>query len=281
MEQDGSDDLAVSGAMITNPGLVRPHNEDFVLYRIPEPGDAIAAMGMLALVADGMGGHAAGEVASEVAGRALHFLYYQGGLPTADLLRRCFRAANRVVHSRASSNPEWKGMGTTCSAIVIHDNLLWLGHVGDSRIYILRDHALHQLSEDHSLVANFVRDGLLSPEQAKTSPERGVILRALGIHPDIEPQVWSEGMPLREGDIIMLCSDGLCDLVDDIAIGKILADADPMLACEELVRAALAGGGHDNISVGVFHISARQKVKEPSVLDTVRINVAALHGTNR
>ena len=248
-------DLAVSGAMLTHPGLVRPGNEDAVAYVLPRPGEAAAARGALALVADGMGGHAAGELASAIAAETVRRLYYELDGKVPQVLAQCLRAANRAIRAHAAGAPDCAGMGTTCTVLAIRGNAAWLGHVGDSRAYLLRGGALRQLSEDHSLVAALVREGRLTPAEAASSPDRNVILRALGTHDEVEPQIWPQGMALAAGDVLVLCSDGLSDLVDTEGIAAAAA-LPPHEACQTLLQAALAGGAHDNVSVGVFALTA-------------------------
>lgn len=247
----------IVGAMLSDVGRVREHNEDTVLYCIPQPNDQIAQLGVLALVADGMGGHAAGEVASAIAGRTIRLLFYKERIPVADALAKAFNVANQLIHEESARNPDYEGMGTTCTAIVVRDQCLWLAHVGDSRAYIVRSGRIHQLSDDHSLVAALVRDGAMTPKDAAMSPERNVILQALGTKPTVEPQIWDEGLPLRDGDTIVLCSDGLTDLVDDKTIAATVAGCEPFEACQRLVDAALTAGGHDNISAGVFRLVSK------------------------
>lgn len=242
--------------MLSHPGLVREQNEDSVLYCLPRSDDPGRRLGALALVADGMGGHAGGEVASAIAAQTIKLLYYEDDRPPPATLARAFGAANQLILRRSRENPEWSGMGTTCTAIVLRDDRVWLAHIGDSRAYIVRGGGIHQISEDHSLVASLVRNGTLTPEDAAASPERNVILQALGTKPEIEPQIWDEGLPVRPGDAIVLCSDGLTDLVDDDAIAAAVSGHAPFDACQALIDAALAAGGRDNVSVGVFGISA-------------------------
>lgn len=247
----------IVGAMLSHAGRVREHNEDAVLYCIPHPDDSAAQLGVLALVADGMGGHAAGEVASAIAARTIRLLFYKEYVPVANALANAFSVANRLIYEESARNPDYEGMGTTCTAIVVRDQHLWLAHVGDSRAYIVRGGRIHQVSDDHSLVAALVRDGTMTPEDAATSPERNVILQALGTKPAVEPQIWDEGLPLRDGDTIVLCSDGLSDLVDDETIAATVAGHEPIEACQRLVDAALTAGGHDNISAGVFTLVSK------------------------
>lgn len=130
------------------------------------------------------------------------------------------------------------------------------------RAYIVRNGEIRQISEDHSLVASLVRSGAMSPSEAAQSPERNVILQALGTRFDIEPQIWDRGLPLQTGDALILCTDGLTDLVDEVAIATIVATTAPFEACQALIDAALAAGGHDNISVGVFSVADEPKAPD-------------------
>ena len=244
--------LSVNGTMLTNPGIVRELNEDFVAWVLSDETDSAALFRMMALVADGMGGHAAGEVASEIAGRTVVRLYnaLKGSPP--EVLRACMAAANEAIIAHAQANPSCAGMGTTCTVLALQDDLAYLAHIGDSRAYLLRQGQLHQISEDHSLVAHLVRSGKLTPEEAAQSPDRSSILRALGTHQSTDPYLFREGMPLRAGDVFVLCSDGLTDVVDDATIHDVVARLPPDEACRQLIEAALAAGGPDNISVGIF-----------------------------
>jgi PPM family protein phosphatase len=248
--------LVVEGAMLSHPGRMRELNEDVVLYRVPGAVDPLVHLGTLAVVADGMGGHAAGEIASQIAAWTIHLLYYQENRPVPEALARAFGAANTVIHDRSRAYPECAGMGTTCTALVIRDGHAWLGHIGDSRAYMVRQGAIHQLSKDDSLVAQLVDEGTLTPEQARISPDRNVLLRALGTRPSVDPCIWDEGMKLAPGDALVLCSDGLCDLVEGEQIIATVMRYSPFEACQALIRAALDAGGHDNISVGVFAVSS-------------------------
>ena len=252
----GSRRLFIAGAMLSHPGFVRTSNEDRVIYRLPGKDDPDAAFGALALVADGMGGHAAGEVASAIAAESIHYLFYRRPQLVPDALAEAFAAANLAIHQRGSSDADCAGMGTTCTVVVLRDNQAWLGHVGDSRAYLIRGAAIHQISDDHSLVAELVRKGDLTDDEAKVFPDRNVILRALGIRPTVEPTIWSEGLPLLAGDIFVLCSDGLSDLVDDETIRRLAGSLAPLEACQALIDAALQAGGHDNVSVGVIAVDA-------------------------
>jgi protein phosphatase len=219
---------------------------------LPGKTDPKSRQGALLLVADGIGGHSAGEVASRMAADIICWQYYETNGLVPDVLRCCFAAANRAIHQRSLDEPGCAGMGTTCTVVAVVENHAYLAHVGDSRAYILRDETMCQISPDHTLVAELVRNGSLTAEEAARSPERHVIIKAMGTRPEVDPCVWTEGMPLRPGDRLVLCSDGLSDLVDDAAIQKIVGQHEPLEACEALIAQAIEGGGYDNISIGVF-----------------------------
>lgn len=257
-EADDGERLRVVAAMRSHPGCVRPANEDYVLFSVPDEDSPDAAHGVLALVADGMGGHAAGEVASEIAAKSVHYLFYRQAQPVPAALAEAFAAANLAIHERAQSDPACAGMGTTCTAVVLRDNHIWLGHVGDSRAYLVRKGKLYRISEDHSLVAELVRQGKISESEARDFPDRNVILRALGIEATVEPMIWREGLPAKPGDVLVLCSDGLSDVVDDETIRATASKLTPADACEALIKSALDARAPDNVSVGVLAIAAAE-----------------------
>ncbi|HXW29491.1 MAG TPA: protein phosphatase 2C domain-containing protein, partial [Xanthobacteraceae bacterium] len=229
--------LRVEAAMRTHVGLIRSANEDFVCYVTPREVDAVAR-GSLALVADGMGGHAHGELASALAGEVIRRVYYELEGTVPDVLAAAFTAAHRAILEWSEHNPECAGMGTTCTALALCDNAAWLAHIGDSRAYLLREATLTQLSDDQTLVAQMMRDGLLTREEAENSPVKNVILQALGATVDIVPAIWSEALTLVDGDVLILCTDGLCGLVDDAVIADIAARLAPHDACDALIEAA-------------------------------------------
>lgn len=266
--------LHPQGAMRTDNGVVRTHNEDCVTFVTPQPGDPAAARGSLMLVADGMGGHAAGEVASEIAAETVRRVYYELTGPIPHVLASAFAAANCAIRDWAEANPQCKGMGTTCTTLAVHDDEAWLAHVGDSRAYLLRDGVMTQLSDDQTLVAQMVREGQLTPEQAKHSPVSNVILQALGANGDVTPDVWTEPLKLASEDVLVLCSDGLSGVVSDATIAERAGSLPPDEACEALIAAAHAAGAPDNVSVGVFRMV-------PFTDRTAEDMAADLNGTTR
>jgi serine/threonine protein phosphatase PrpC len=266
----------IAGAMLTDVGRVRSSNEDSVAFVIPSKNDSAASRGALLLVADGMGGHAAGEVASALAVEAVRRVYFSLQVPVPESLMRAFETANRAILKHAKNNPECRGMGTTCTALAVYDGQVWLAHVGDSRAYLLRGGKLTQLSADQTLHAQMIREGLMTEEESKTSGGGNVVMQALGTGADVVPAVWEKGIPLIEGDTLVLCSDGLWNMVDDAAIAEIAGRAPPQEACQNLVGAALEAGGYDNVSVGIFAVRPPAAPRAGPQTATRRIDVASL-----
>ncbi|HEX9991728.1 MAG TPA: PP2C family serine/threonine-protein phosphatase [Acidimicrobiales bacterium] len=246
---------ALRAGAASDPGRVRAVNEDSSLVAHP-----------IFAVADGMGGHRAGDVASQVALAALKAASFE---PTVEGLREGIRAANVAVFERASNEPELRGMGTTlCAVAVVRDataegdgeaeaadgeERIAVANVGDSRAYLFRDGELEQLTHDHTLVQTMVDDDRLTPEEAAVHPQRHIVTRALGIEPEVDIDTW-EIVPFV-GDRFLVCSDGLFNEVDEGRIAAVLRRlADPDDAARELVRLANEGGGRDNITVVVVDV---------------------------
>jgi protein phosphatase len=220
----------------TDVGRGRPENEDSILV---DPAHGLYA------VADGMGGHRAGEVASATAIESLKAAYLGG-----QRLDEAMESANAAVFTKAAHDASMRGMGTTLTAVVVDDGTAVLGHVGDSRAYLMRDGSVTQLTDDHSLVEQLVREGRLSPEEALTHPQRAIITRALGV--DAEVEVDTYRVDLKPGDRLLLCSDGLTNMLSDDTIAVTLRRyADPQQAADTLVDMANQAGGDDNITVVV------------------------------
>jgi PPM family protein phosphatase len=229
-------------AGVTQTGNVRRSNEDSYLMRSP-----------LFMVADGMGGAQAGEIASRMCAEAFGAADLLRGAP-AEVLRETIQTANRRIFERSRSDPDVAGMGTTVTAAFMDDGgTIAFAHVGDSRAYLLRDGSLQRLSDDHSLVGELVRKGELSETDAERHPQRSVITRALGTDESVE--VDSFAVRAQDGDVFLLCSDGLNTMVPEPTIADILAgDGAAAKVARDLVRAALAGGGEDNVTAIVFRV---------------------------
>jgi serine/threonine protein phosphatase PrpC len=244
MSGDGAGLRLGRHAFATDPGRKRRQNEDAFVVRPP-----------LFAIADGMGGARAGEIASALAAGALTESGTRSG--GEDRVKALVQEANRRVHERASSDPETSGMGTTMTvALVEPSGDITFGHVGDSRGYVLRGDTLEQLTDDHSLVAELVRRGELSASDAEVHPQRSVITRALGTDPDVDVDAFT--VQPEAGDIYLLCSDGLSDMVAGETIEEVLVAnrGDLDVAAKALVRAANRGGGDDNITAVLFEILA-------------------------
>ncbi len=240
----------------TDTGRQRKGNEDSSFARAP-----------VFVVADGMGGAQAGEVASQIAVEA-----FEQGLPSTGTpeqrLTDIVQEANRRIHEVSRSEHERAGMGTTLTAAYLDDRHVAIAHVGDSRAYLFRNGALKRLTRDHSLVGELVRQGKLTEEQAEEHPQRSIITRALGPEPDVEVDTWS--YPASAGDVLLLCSDGLTSMIPEERITEILATAPSLAAAgDQLIAAANAAGGRDNITVVLFRleeVGADDAVDQPTTI---------------
>ena len=241
--------LLAEHAALSDIGLQRSSNEDSFIDQPP-----------LFAVADGMGGAQAGEVASRLAVETLRERAAAG-----DSLSEAAAEANRRIFKLAVENPDHAGMGTTLTALRLAGERAELAHVGDSRAYLLRDQAMTQLTDDHSLVGEWMREGTMTPEEAMASRYRSVLSRALGTEDEVE--VDHEEVDLRAGDVLLLCSDGLSGTVPDDKIKAALLGRAPEEAARRLVREAKSRGGHDNITVVVVRLKEQQSEKSAEPAD--------------
>lgn len=232
--------MTYTWASASHVGRVRSSNEDSV-----HPKTSGSGAELMALVADGMGGAAGGEVASATA--------LDAALATDGDLTDRIRAANRAVHALSVARPELAGMGTTVTIAHLRpDGQADFAHVGDSRAYLLRDGELRQLSDDHTVVAEWVKTGAITLDEAKTHPRRGMLTRSVGVAPEVAVDEFAER--LQAGDRLLLCSDGLNGMVPDGLIRSLLGSGTPEEAVWGLVEAANTAGGHDNITVLVVTV---------------------------
>jgi protein phosphatase len=240
----------------TDIGLVRKINEDsFLCEKLEGIEDSY-----LYIVADGMGGHNAGEVASSMAVNEVN-LYIKGNIEMLkhgdkeilDLIRNSLSHANDKVYKTSIVKSNCLGMGTTLSMVLIKDGITHIGHVGDSRIYLVRDSKIKRLTEDHSLVAELIKAGTIKPEEANSHPQKNVITRALGTEYNLDPDVFQEN--IQSGDIILICTDGLSNAVnEEDMVYTIVNNPDLNEACRLLIDKAKENGGFDNITVVVIQI---------------------------
>jgi PPM family protein phosphatase len=240
---------------LSHPGRRRRRNEDAWVCEPP-----------LFAVADGMGGARGGQIASKLAASALAAdASGSGEKRVVELIQE----ANRRVYERGAEDSAASGMGTTITVALVEDGAVAFGHVGDSRAYLIREDAIEQLTDDHSLVAELVRSGKISPEEAETHPQRSVITRALGTDPDVDVDAFS--VPAQPGDLFMICSDGLTSMVGDETILEVLRRRrdDLDAAAKELVENANRQGGEDNITVVFFEIA--EDKPQPTPEETARM----------
>jgi serine/threonine protein phosphatase PrpC len=231
--------------VITDTGRKRRRNEDAYVCEPP-----------LFAIADGMGGAQAGEVASRLAAAALRESGADAG--GEHRIYDLIQEANRRVYARSSTDPNTSGMGTTITVALVENGNVAFGHVGDSRAYLIRDGRMEQVTEDHSLVNELMKSGKLSREEAETHPQRSVITRALGTDPDVDADTFT--IEAQAGDVFLLCSDGLTDMVGEREIQELVERNRENLdaALKSLVKAANRGGGEDNITVVAFEIADEQ-----------------------
>ena len=229
----------------THIGLVRASNQDALLL-CPGKYDLYG-------VADGMGGHKAGDIASLMAVTLLR-RFISDARPSKDRFRRAIEETNLMIYEEQLYRPDLSGMGTTLTAIWEDKKHILLGHVGDSRAYRMRNGQIIQVSQDHSMVAELVRDGLISPEEARKHPYRNIITRALGADETVEADV--EELDKRPGDLYLICSDGLSEYVYEDRMQKILSENSLEDAADQLLNLALEGGGGDNVSLVLAEVTA-------------------------
>jgi protein phosphatase len=244
---------ALEVATATDPGMVRSHNEDSIGTDID--------IG-LAVLADGMGGYNAGEVASGIAvamlttemrqvleDHAPHEIDSSGETLAEKFVRETSAKANAAIYQTAKSQPQYAGMGTTLVVCLFFDNRMTVGHIGDSRLYRLRQEVFEQVTRDHSLLQEQIDSGMISKEQARFSQNKNLVTRAVGIDPEVETEIHTYNV--EPGDIYLLCSDGLSDMVQDEDIQSTLSalQSNLPLAATQLVQLANDNGGRDNISV--------------------------------
>jgi len=263
MLQDRPRELTLTVHYRTDVGRVRNHNQDSLGYREPKELGRRAEDGWLYAVADGLGGHQAGEVASRLAVQALLTAYYRSrqGTP-ADRLRRAFADANHAVYERARQQTGPRRMGTTLVAAVARGEELIVANVGDSRAYLVRGGRIRQITRDHSLIAQLVAEAIVTPEQAKTHPQRHVLTRSLGTHSEMKVDLFTE--TFLPGDQLLLCSDGVTEHVTDAEIGSAMRDRDPEAIAQRLVDLANERGGRDNITVLILRAMPKRKNRLPS-----------------
>jgi serine/threonine protein phosphatase PrpC len=244
----------IRASALSSTGAVREVNEDAVSVVYPPRQEALLSRGVLAVVADGMGGAKGGSCASEIAIETITRLYLQDQSDPPSALKKALEAANSRIYNISQKDANLCGMGTTCVAMALTPEQAWVAWVGDSRVYLIRNHQIFQMTEDHSVVAGLVREGLLTSNEAAWREDRHILTRALGTRPEVEISVWEQSMPVRAKDRFLLCSDGLHDLVTDCELLQLAADRPLEESTAALLNRANEQGGNDNISSIILEV---------------------------
>jgi protein phosphatase len=242
-------------ASLSDVGCQRQNNEDRYSYWEPTSEKEFLRKGRLAMVADGMGGYEGGQEASRIAVETVEQVYASSlDNDPQSLLSAGFLAAHQRIQQQASKDPALHGMGTTCTAIALLENNLYYAHVGDSRLYMVRDGSISLLTRDHSYVSRLVEDGILSPEEAESHPQRHILTAALGSGAEVFPETPPKPIALEKDDVLILCTDGLWGVVGEGELRNAVASP-PEQACKDLVALAKQRGGPDNITVQLLRLS--------------------------
>lgn len=237
----------------TDKGLVRPENEDSFLLYVPEDEDILRQKGVLAIVADGVGGALGGKQASSTAVEAVKDSYYKSRQSDSSLsLEESLKTANLEIHRASQNDQRFRGMATTCTALAIKGSDGFISHAGDSRAYLFRQGKLRQITEDHTLVNKLFKDGLVSADEVRNHPQKNIILKALGSNSDPQPDTYR--IYLEQEDCLLLCSDGLYCLISDDEIADSLAGVSLDETGHKLINLAKQRGGTDNITVVILRL---------------------------
>jgi serine/threonine protein phosphatase PrpC len=250
----------------TDKGKVRRGNEDFFACEKINPEE------YLFLVADGMGGHRAGDVASKLGSQTFIKYYKKLRKKKNSILESMNQAvdrANTYILKKASSDPRKRGMGTTFSAVVIVSLKAYIAHVGDSRIYLIREDKIAQLTTDHTFVGKMVEEGRITQDEARDHPQKNILYMSLGAREAFEPEI-NEYMGVQEGDIFVMCSDGLNNMVQDSTIKEYVLSYNAKDAVEQLIQLANSNGGTDNITVLVVHVWPNRKEEKTEPIPSIK-----------
>ena len=258
--------------VLSDLGNIRTNNEDMGMFFKVADENVIREKGYLLIVADGMGGHQAGEVASKMATDIISREYFNqtGNGSVEKKLSKVFALANKTIFEKSSSQKAYNGMGTTCTALVVIDQTVYFAHVGDSRAYVQKGNSIKQITEDHTYVQELVNSGDITAAEAATHPKRNILTNAMGTKADLRIDTGKCTFNFENNDRLLLCSDGLYDYLNDNELNEILQNNVLKNAAEYMVQEAKARGGHDNITVVLAEkaeASNEQRVKETKDLD--------------
>jgi PPM family protein phosphatase len=242
-------------ASLTDVGCQRENNEDSYLYWEPAGDEEFRRKGRLAVIADGMGGHEGGQEASRMAVETVREVYdrgFRGDPQTA--LAESFAVAHTRIQDFAERHPAFHGMGTTCTALVLRDRQLYFAHIGDSRLYLVRDARILRLTRDHSYVGRLVESGIVRAEDAEKHPQRHILTAALGAGREVAVDGAEQGLSLQDGDALLLCTDGLWSVVTEEELEAAVSGNPPAECCAALVKLARERGAPDNITLQVLRV---------------------------
>ncbi|HOT00244.1 MAG TPA: Stp1/IreP family PP2C-type Ser/Thr phosphatase [Acidobacteriota bacterium] len=271
------DEIVVAG--LSHQGMIRKDNQDSYGFIEPEAEELLKRRGRLFIVADGLGGHRGGRVASKMAVDIVGKLYFTSDKdPIYPALLHALDVANRSIFESSSKHEELQGMATTCTALVLLPPYLYMAHVGDSRAYLVRNGMIKQLTTDHTLVAEMVNSGIINHDEARSHPDSHILTRSLGILQAVEIDILEPPLRIQPGDSLLMCSDGLTVYLDDQEILQVVSGNTPEKACETLVETANERGGRDNVTVELVHIktpgeapSEAAEKTEPLISHTERL----------
>ena len=240
-------------AGLTDVGCQRENNEDSFAFWEPDTESAAKGKGILAVVADGMGGYEGGQEASRIAvATVVEVFKASSEIDQQSVLLQALRTAHQRIRDEAAARPTLYGMGTTCTAVALEGRALHFAHVGDSRLYLVRDGHIARLTRDHSYVGRLVESGLISHDEAEFHPQRHILTAALGTIGELVTDSPEAPIPIAGGDVLILCSDGLWSQVRDEEMRDILQRKSPAEACQQLIQLARQRGGPDNITVQIL-----------------------------
>ncbi len=242
-------------AGLSDVGCLRPNNEDSYSYWEPLRSEQFQHTGRLAMVADGMGGHEGGQEASRLAVETIKKVYADGSVGSPrDKLVAGFHAAHQHIVLYGRAHPLLQGLGTTCTAIALVGKALYFAHIGDSRLYLLRDSKIQRLTQDHSYVGRLLDYGVIGAAEAAVHPYRNILLKALGVGEEIDPDSPEQPVPLQKDDVLLLCTDGLWSVVSEDEMRETVGSGTLSQACQALVDKAKEHGGPDNITLQLVRI---------------------------
>ena len=263
--------MQLHSSSVSDIGKIRQNNEDSYLELLIEHENINC---LLLVVADGMGGHNAGEVASKTVVESIesYFKSQESDLnsdKTLHYLKESIEKANTAVFKASIKNESLKGMGSTCTAMMILNHQIFVAHVGDSRAYLIRGNNIDQLTRDHTLAEKMFDSGIISREEARSSPHRNMLMKAIGISEDLEVEIY-DPFNVQPGDIYLLCSDGLTEYIEEEELRSILNIYDPAEACKLLVKIANKRGGKDNITVQIAKVSDPDVVEDKDLTSNLK-----------